>query len=109
MLHDIMCCLALSLILTEVDLAYEEVSDWPDPFGTLVIIVTASLIIVVIVALILSIGGIKGLNAHRSFSHEDLFDDFKAVLGLTLFEKIRGYCHCNAKVWSKLVVCKALG
>ena len=109
MTKDVLGCFSLIGILTEVELADEEVADGPDPLRSLMIVMTARLIVVVVVALVLGILGIQCLDAHRTFRHEDFFNYLETSLSLRSDEELWGDGHGNAEIWSKLVISVAPG
>ena len=109
MSHDILSGFSLVLIVTEVDLTDQEVADGPDPLRSLMIVMTARLIVVVVVALVLGILGIQCLDAHRTFRHEDFFNYLETSLSLRSDEELWGDGHGNAEIWSKLVISVAPG
>ena len=62
--HDVLSGFSLARVRTKVQLANEKEAHWPDPFGTLVIIMTSSVVIVVIIPPVMNVGGIKSFYSH---------------------------------------------
>ena len=104
MTKDVLGCFSLIGILTEVELADEEVADGPDPLRALVIVMTSCLVVVIVVSLILHVTGVQRLDAHSSITHKDILDDSKAPSSLIPLEKFRSYSHRNTKIRSQLIV-----
>ena len=108
MSHDILRSFSLARVSTEVQFADQEETNWPNPFRTLMIIVTSSVVIVVIITSVMNVRGIKSFNSHRTFFHEYLFYDLEALTSLFRVKKLRSNSHSDADVWSELIISKTV-
>ena len=96
--------MVLRVEFSEYQKGFQEESNRPNPFRSLMVVDSMGVVIVVIIPSIIVITRVKSFDTHAALFHQDLLHLLKADPGFVDREDLRCKGHCDANVWAELVV-----
>jgi len=104
MLKDVVLCFIDWFVIKEFKFRLQEEAHRPQPFWSLVVVVTLTRVWIHIVSIVVTIRRVECFYSQCTLLHKKLFDNSQALFGSWWCKQLRGNSHSNTKVWPKLIV-----
>jgi hypothetical protein len=85
-------------------LGSQEEANRPDPLGSLMIVPTMSVIIIVVISLVVLVLWIECLDTHAVRLHQDFSSILEMSLSMLLVEQFSSISHSNTYIASQLII-----
>ena len=106
--HKVLKCLLLCLFkrfeVVELQFGFEEETNRPEPFRSVVVVEPMRSVWVDVVSVVLLIRWVESFDTHASVLHEDTCNMIKTNFGMLWLKQVTCHRHGNTEIRPKLII-----